>query len=216
MESLLKFYYDHQWADLLLTSLVTIGGLASLVVTVCEMKESWKKYKKSIAIVTCGFVITFLIASLGCFVFLYFNPDVNCRNGLKFWKGDDNFAISTETAINAFRLAAERDHPLGCQYLGYILAFKLDNPEGLKMLNKAAKLGNAKAAAKLGEYYEKHCNHLEEQRQKEMAYIAYYQAAYLGDREAEKKVATLRSHIPLQVQGMALDECKKITINGKK
>lgn len=204
----LTFYYGHHGLDIFISVLIAIGSLASLALI---LFDSSKTREQMIKRWTKRFLWVFLVCSLIPVVLNYFCPEFNYRNGIIFWKGENNYAISTEIAINAFRKAAEREHPLGCRYLGYILLFKQNNPEGLKMLDKAIKLGDAEAAGMLGRYYEYHCKDLEEDTRKKMAYIAYYEAVYLGAKHLQKKVAEFKPYVSLAVQDMAIDECKKIS-----
>lgn len=216
-EYVLKFYYGHHGLDIFIATLVTIGGLASLALILFDSSDKCQKAKvqKHIKFWTKVFICLALVMG-GAFILLdNLGADFHYRNGIKFWKGEDNYAISTDTAVEAFRKAAEMDHPLGCQYLGYILLFKQDNPEGLKMLDKAIKFGSAKAAEMLGRYYEYHCKNLKEETRKGMAYIAYCEAVYLGVKQLQNKVEELKPYVSLEIQGRAIEECKKIFVRRK-
>lgn len=209
MDTILELFWELWYKD---KEIYLFIGFVSFVVGVILpiAKPFWvlnfREHHLNILIISLIFLV-----SAYCYVFVndIMSPEEHYKNGLKFLNGD-GFAINEPLAIAALERAAERDHALACRYLGQVLYSQKKGLEAARYWGKGLQLGDKESARLLGELYENDFAYLSKEQQQESAYMAYYQAACLGDFSLWEKLDSLKPLVSQQIRTDAETLCNSI------
>ena len=172
-------------------------------------------------IILKSYLIIICIAGV-LFGALYFYIDnVNAaerhyNNALRFLNGEDGFSINPDIAMIAFERAGKKGHALAYRYLGEMKMDRDEDFAAIKAWDKAVRLGDAKSACLLGEFYEHTSVALSESRKKELAYIFYSLGGCLGDDALRRRAETLRPKVSPQIWDDAAQYCGELKKSRRK